>query len=47
MEDPEEEGDPRRISAVSSNLDSLDCSNTELPTRQQTPADMRAPTHIH
>jgi hypothetical protein len=28
------------------NLDPQDLSNTEPPTRQHTPADMRPPTHI-
>ena len=41
-----EEGDPVGGLAVSNNLDLRDLSDTELPTRQQTPADMRPLTHI-
>ena len=46
MEEAEEEGDPIRRPAVSTNLDSQDLSDTEPPTRQHTPADMKPPTHI-
>ena len=42
----EEEGDPVGGPAVSINLDSRDLSSTGPPNRQQTPADMRLPTHI-
>ena len=42
----EEEGDPVGVPEVSINLDPQGFSNTEPPTRQHTPADMRPPTHI-
>ena len=45
MEEAEKEGDSIRP-AVSTNLDPRDCSDTEPPARQHTPADMRPPTHI-
>jgi hypothetical protein len=32
--------------AVSTTLDSQDRSDTEPPTRQHTPADMRPPTYV-
>jgi hypothetical protein len=41
-----EEGDPVGGPAVSTNLDPRDLSDTEPPTRQHTPADMRSTTHI-
>ena len=43
MEEAEEEGDPIRRPAVSTNLDSWDLTDTETPTRQHTPADMKPP----
>jgi hypothetical protein len=42
----DEEGDSIERPAISSNLDPQDCSDTEPPTRQHTPSDMRPPTHI-
>jgi hypothetical protein len=44
LEEAEEESDPIGRPAVSTNLDPWDLSDTELPTRQHTPADMRPPT---
>ena len=41
LEESEEEGNPVEGPAVSVNLDPWDHSNTEPPTRQHTPADMR------
>jgi hypothetical protein len=46
LEEAEEEGDPVGGPAVSINQDPRDLSDTEPPTRQHTPADMRLPTHI-
>jgi hypothetical protein len=46
LEEAEEEGNPIGRPAVSANLDPRDCSDTEPPTRQHIPADMRPPTHI-
>jgi hypothetical protein len=37
---------PMGRSAVSSDLDLQDLSDTEAPTRQHIPADLRPPTHI-
>jgi hypothetical protein len=45
-EEAEEEGDPIRRPAVSTNLDPQDLSDTEPPTKQNTPADVRPPIHI-
>ena len=48
MEEAEEEGDPVGRSAVSTNLEPRDLSDTEPPNRHHTPADMRPPhTHIY
>jgi hypothetical protein len=46
LEEAEEAGDPIGRAAVSTNLDLRDLSDTEPPTGQHTPADMRPPTHI-
>ena len=46
MKEAEEKGDPVRGPAVLINLDPGDLSNTLTPSRQNTPADMRPPTHI-
>jgi hypothetical protein len=46
LEEDEEEGDPIGRTAVSTNLDHQDLSDTEPPTRQHTSSDMRPPTHI-
>ena len=46
LEEAEEEGDPIGRPAVSTNMDLQDLSDTEPPTRQHIPADMRPPTHI-
>jgi len=45
-EEAEEEGDPIGKPAVSTNQDPWYLSDTEPPTRQHTPADMRARTFI-
>jgi hypothetical protein len=45
LEENEEQENPIRIPAVSTNLGPWDLSVTEPPTRQDTPADMRSPTH--
>jgi hypothetical protein len=42
----EEEGDPIGRPAVSTNLDCQDLSDTEPPTRQHIPLDMRPMTHM-
>jgi hypothetical protein len=42
----EEKGDPVGGSAVSTNLDPQDLSNTGPPNRQHTSANIRLPTHI-
>jgi len=41
-----EEGNPLRGPAVSINLNPRDLSDTGSPTRQNTSADLRSPTHI-
>jgi hypothetical protein len=46
LEEAEEEGNPVRGPAVSINLDPQDLSDTGLPIRQDTPADMSPLTHI-
>ena len=46
LEEDEEEGDPIGRPAISTNLDPQDLSDTEPPTKQHTPADMRPTTHI-
>ena len=46
LKEAEEEGDSIGRPAVSTNLDPQDLSDTEPPTRQHTPADMRQSTHI-
>jgi hypothetical protein len=46
VEEAEAEGNPVTAPAVSINLDPQYLSNTWLPTRQHTPADMRPPKHI-
>jgi hypothetical protein len=46
VEVAEEDSDPIGRPAVSTNLDPQDLSDTELPNRQNTPADMRPPTCI-
>ena len=45
-EEAEEEGEPIGRPTISTNMDPWDLSDTEPPTRQHTPADMRPPTHI-
>ena len=46
LKEAEDEGGPVGKSAVSTDLDPQDLSDTEPPTRQHTPADIRPPTHI-
>jgi hypothetical protein len=46
LKEAEVEGDPIGRPAVSTNLDPRDLSDTEPPTRQYTPADMRS-QHIY
>ena len=46
LEEAEEEGNPVRRPAVSTNLDPRGLSDTELPTRQHTLADIRPLTHM-
>jgi hypothetical protein len=46
LEKAEEEGNSIGRPSVSTNLDLGDLSDTEPPTRQHTPADMRPSTHI-
>jgi hypothetical protein len=41
MEEAEEEGNPIVRSAISTNLDPRDLSDTEAPTRRHTIADIR------
>jgi hypothetical protein len=45
LKEAKEEGDSIGRPAVSTNLDPQDLSDTEPPTRQHTPAEMRLPTH--
>ena len=45
MGEAKEEGNPIGRPAVSTNLDTCDLSDTEPPTKQHTPADMRPPPH--
>jgi hypothetical protein len=45
LKEAEEEGKLVGGPAVSLNLDPQDLSNIAPPNRQQTPADMRPPTH--
>jgi|UPI0000F49788 hypothetical protein len=46
LKETEVDGDPIGRPAVSTNLDPRDLSDTEPPTRQHTPDDMRLWTHI-
>jgi hypothetical protein len=46
LKEAEEKGDPVGGPTVSFNLDPRDLSNTGLPSRQHTSADMRSSIHI-
>ena len=46
LKEAEEKDDPVGGPAISINLDPQELSNTGPPTRQDTAADMRPPTHI-
>jgi hypothetical protein len=46
LKEAEQESSPNDRPAVSTDLDPQDLSDTETPTRQHTPAEMRLWTHI-
>ena len=46
LQEAEEEGDPIGRPTISTNLEPWDLSDTEQPTRQHMPVDMRSPVHI-
>jgi hypothetical protein len=46
LEEDGEQGNPIRTPAVSTNLGTWELSDTDPPTRQDTPADMTSPTRL-